>query len=99
MRQRDPPFGWVPLSHAERVRFELTVPLRVQRFSRPSYSTTLAPLRSCCRSNRATNITDGPSEQCPRNRENPYGRNACPVIRHEPKRSLDAEVPMPVDDV
>ena len=30
---------------AERVRFELTVPVKVQRFSRPSRSTTLAPLR------------------------------------------------------
>jgi hypothetical protein len=30
---------------AERVRFELTEPLRVQRFSRPSYSTALAPLQ------------------------------------------------------
>jgi hypothetical protein len=31
---------------AERVRFELTVPVKVQRFSRPSRSTTLAPLRA-----------------------------------------------------
>src|SRR5690349_24733190 len=30
---------------AERVRFELTVPVKVQRFSRPSRSTTPAPLR------------------------------------------------------
>ena len=30
---------------AERVGFEPTVPLRVQRFSRPPDSTTLAPLR------------------------------------------------------
>ena len=30
---------------AERVGFEPTVPLRAQRFSRPSQSTTLAPLR------------------------------------------------------
>src|SRR3954451_20501802 len=30
---------------AEGVRFELTVRLRVQRFSRPSQSATLAPLR------------------------------------------------------
>ena len=30
---------------AERVEFEPTVPVRVQRFSRPSDSTTLAPLR------------------------------------------------------
>jgi hypothetical protein len=30
---------------AERVGFEPTVPVRVQRFSRPSDSTTLAPLR------------------------------------------------------
>ena len=30
---------------AEKVRFELTVPVKVQRFSRPSRSTTLAPLR------------------------------------------------------
>src|SRR5688572_13847605 len=32
---------------AERVGFEPTVPLRAQRFSRPSQSTTLAPLRNC----------------------------------------------------
>src|SRR5262249_39449969 len=32
-------------SMAERVGFEPTVPLRVQRFSRPPDSTTLAPLR------------------------------------------------------
>ncbi len=30
---------------AERVGFEPTVPVKVQRFSRPSRSTTLAPLR------------------------------------------------------
>ena len=30
---------------AEREGFEPSVPLRTQRFSRPSYSTTLAPLR------------------------------------------------------
>ena len=32
---------------AERVGFEPTVPLRAQRFSRPSRSATLAPLRRC----------------------------------------------------
>jgi hypothetical protein len=37
----------LPLSNilAERVGFEPTVRLPVQRFSRPSHSTTLAPLR------------------------------------------------------
>ena len=33
---------------AERVGFEPTVPLQVQRFSRPPRSTTLAPLRTAC---------------------------------------------------
>ena len=36
---------------AERVRFELTVPVKVQRFSRPSRSTTPAPLRVVARYN------------------------------------------------
>jgi hypothetical protein len=31
---------------AERVRFELTEPVKVQRFSRPPHSTTLPPLRN-----------------------------------------------------
>jgi hypothetical protein len=34
-------------SSAERVGFEPTVHLRAQRFSRPSHSTTLPPLRKC----------------------------------------------------
>lgn len=46
---------------AERVRFELTEPLRVQQFSRLSYSTTLAPLRaSRCPGAGMTNIA-GPT--------------------------------------
>lgn len=31
---------------AEEVRFELTEPVKVQRFSRPPHSTTLPPLRN-----------------------------------------------------
>jgi hypothetical protein len=37
---------------AERVGFEPTVPVRAQRFSRPSQSTTLAPLREILASRR-----------------------------------------------
>ena len=36
----------MPMSLAERVRFELTSPVRSLRFSRPVHSTALPPLRS-----------------------------------------------------
>ena len=42
--QRKNPLSGVSALMAERVRFELTVPFRVQRFSRPSLSTAQAPL-------------------------------------------------------
>ena len=42
----------------ESVRFELTEPLLVQRFSRPSQSTTLSTLRNGCRGQNRTDNTD-----------------------------------------
>ena len=44
-RHRRPDTAPVEGPMAERVGFEPTVPVRAQRFSRPSQSTTLAPLR------------------------------------------------------
>jgi hypothetical protein len=36
----------IEVGMAEEVRFELTEPVKVQRFSRPPHSTTLPPLRN-----------------------------------------------------
>jgi hypothetical protein len=36
----------IEVAMAEEVRFELTEPVKVQRFSRPPHSTTLPPLRN-----------------------------------------------------
>ena len=41
---------------AEGERFELSVPVRVQRFSRPSRSTTLVPLRSTLQAYYGMNV-------------------------------------------
>ena len=57
--EADPPAAWQnrqckrgDWEMAERVGFEPTVPVKAQRFSRPSQSTTLAPLREVVRSVR-----------------------------------------------